>query len=246
VAAGYARGIPHSSDDVLPEAAMTQGALARTESALPPPSPLAADALIAQLAAESPGEIYALTLGALTNVGQALIRWPETASNLRGIITCGGRFDNPPVSIGWNLRYDPIAAATVSCSGAQWTLLSEGMMDETPLRDEDLRHLRRAGIASTELISEALDLWKKNKPDATPTPHLDDLVGFFYLMSPESIVVMSGRATLAIAPDRIAELWIEQDPAGPHILSRSLSRQRAEELRDLCIERLLSAPVARS
>jgi len=245
VAAGYPRALPHGGSDVLPGAAVTQGALAREEAFLPPPSPLGADELIAQLAAESPGEITLLTLGALTNVAYAFLRWPNTAANLREVITCGGRFDNPPVSIGWNLRYDPIAAAIVGCSGAQWTLLSEGMMDEVPLRDEDLRCLSKASTPSAALLSDAIDLWKKNKPDATPTPHLDDVIGFMHLADPDGITLTSGRATFAISPDRIAELWIEQDPAGPHLLSRLLTRRKAEEFRDLCMERLLAAPVPR-
>jgi inosine-uridine nucleoside N-ribohydrolase len=241
VAAGYVDSMPHGDQGIVPESSVTQGALAPNEADLPPPSPLRADELIAQLAAEQPGEIWLLTIGAMTNVGHAFVRYPETALNLRGVVSCGGRFATPPVAIGWNLRYDPIAAAVTACSGVDWTLLSEGMMDDAALREEDVERIKDAGLPTTDLLARAMELWKKNKRDATPTPRLNDLSVLFYLMNEEWIPVRRGRAIIAISPDRIAELWIEHDPAGPHTLGRSLDNQRAEWLRALFMERILSA-----
>ena len=242
VAAGYVDSMPHGGRGIAREASVTQGLLARDEADLPEPSPLAADELIARLAAEHPGQIHVLTIGAMTNLGHTFVRFPEAASNLRGVISCGGRFATPPVSIGWNLRDDPIAAAVTACADVDWTLLSEGLMSEAPLREEDLQRIRDAGLPTTDLIAEAIDLWKKNEPDAAPIPHLDDLTVFFYPLRPDSIPVRAGRAIIAIAPDRIAELWIEHDPAGPHTLARPLGQQRAEELRELFMSRILAPP----
>ena len=63
--------------DVHREASVTQGRLAADEAGLPEPSPLPADELIAGLAAEQPGEIHLLTIGAVTNLGYALVRFPD-------------------------------------------------------------------------------------------------------------------------------------------------------------------------
>ncbi len=242
VAAGYAYPMPHGDQRVVSEVGVTQAALAPNENGLPPGSPLRADELIAQLAADHPGEIWLLTIGAMTNAGHALVRYPETARNLRGVVSCGGRFATPPVAIGWNLRYDPIAAAITACSGVDWTLLSEGMMDDAALLEEEVERIRTAGLPTTNLLARAMELWRKNKRDATPTPHLDDLSVLFYLMNEEWTPVRRGRAIIAISPDRVAELWVEHDPAGPHTLGRGLDPLQAERLRALFMERILATP----
>ncbi len=242
VAAGYVDSMPHGDHRVVPEVGVTQGALAPSENGLPPASPLKADDLMAQLATEHPGEIWLLTIGAMTNAGHAFVRYPEIALNLRGVVSCGGRFATPPVAIGWNLRYDPIAAAIIACSGVEWSLLSEGMMDEAALREEDVERIKTAGLPTTKLLAQAIGLWQKNKRDATPTPHLDDLSVLFYLMNEEWTPVRRGRAIIAISPDRVAELWVEHDPAGPHTLGRGLDSQQAEQLRKMFMERILTPP----
>ena len=240
VCAGYVSTMPRGDRPVAPEASVTQGALARDEIGLAPACSLAADDLIAKLAAEHPGEVHLLTLGTMTNLGHALIRYPETARNLRAVVTCGGHFARPPVAIGWNLSYDPIAAAITACSGVDWTLLSEGSMSDAALRDEDVQRIRDAGLPTTGLLARAIDLWKRNKLDAPPTPHLDDVIGLAYLLGEDWVPTRRGRAIIAIAPDRAAELWIEHDPAGPHALGRALERERAEQLRELVMSRLLA------
>lgn len=242
VAAGYGESMPRGGCGSHREASVTQGRLAADEAGLPEPSPLPADELIAGLAAEQPGEIHVLTIGAMTNLGHAFVRFPETALNLRGVISCGGHFARPPVSIGWNLRDDPIAAAVTACADVDWTLLSEGLMSEAPLREEDIQRIREAGLPTTDLIAEAIELWQKNEPEAAPTPWLDDLTVFFHLLDPDSIRVRGGRAIIVIAPDRIAELWVEHDPGGPHALARPIDQPRAEELRDLFMSRILAPP----
>jgi len=240
VSAGYVSTMPRGDRPIAPNASVTQGALALDDAGLPPPCRLAADELIAKLAAEHPGEVRLLTLGAMTNLGHALIRHPETALNLRGVVTCGGRFAVPPVAIGWNLSYDPIAAAITGSCGVDWTLFSEGSMPGAALRDEDVQQIRDAGLATTNLIARAIELWKRNKRDAPATPHLDDVIGFAYLLREDWVPVRRGRAIIAIAPDRAAELWIEHDPAGPHTLGRALEKERAEQLRELVMSRLLA------
>lgn len=239
VAAGYAQSMPFANEGVVPGESVTQGELAPTEEGLPPESELEADELIAKLAAEHPGEVSLLTIGALTNAGQTFVRYPEAARMLRGVVTNGGRFERPPVSIGWNLRYDPVAAAVVACSAVQWTLLPETAMGAAPLAEEHERRIREAGTELTDLLSQAIELWRANKPDAAPSPHLSDLNVFAHLINPDWAPVRPGRATIAVAPDRAAELWVEVDVTGPHLLGEDMPVERAAELRQLFMERIL-------
>ncbi|MBN1458387.1 MAG: nucleoside hydrolase [Armatimonadetes bacterium] len=239
VAAGYVQAMPHGTASVAAETAVTQGALAPDERGLPPPSPLSADQLIAELVAADPGEVTVVTIGAMTNLGQALVRFPETGLYLKGVVSCAGQFAHTPVSIGWNLRYDPIAATVVASSGVEWNVLSEGLMSAASLSADDIDNLRDVGRATTDVISQAIDLWQKNKPDATPTPRLDDVAAIAFLILPDFVPMRRGRLIVAVSPDRIAELWVEHDPSGPHYLSRGLGPEQAEELRAVFLERVL-------
>lgn len=241
VAAGYVGSMPRGGREIAPGAAVTQGEVAPDETGLPPGSELWADELIAKAAADHPGEVTVVTIGSMTNVGQALVRFPEARETLRGVVTNGGAFGRGETQIGWNLRYDPVAAAVVACSGAEWVLLPENAMRFAGLGEEEVGRLEAAGLPTTELLLEAIRLWRKNKPDATKWPHLSDLNVFAYLME-GWLEVERGRAIVTIAPDRLAELALQHDPAGPHMLGGEVAKERAEELRELFMERILSPP----
>jgi inosine-uridine nucleoside N-ribohydrolase len=178
----------------------------------------------------------------MTNLGQMLSRYPEAGAALRGVVTNGGKFEHAPVSIGWNLRYDPVAAALVASSGVEWTLLPETAMGPAALREEEVQRIREAGTELTELLARTIHLWRTNKPDAAPTPHLSDMNVFLRLMDPEIMDVRPGRATIVIAPDRVSELWVERDVTGPHLLGESISEQAGAEVRELFMERILAPP----
>jgi len=241
VAAGYVGSMPRGGREIAPGVAVTQGEVAPDETGLPPASELWADELIARAAAEHPGEVYVVTIGSMTNVGQALVRFPEAREKLRGVVTNGGAFGRGETQIGWNLRYDPVAAAVVACSGVEWVLLPENAMRFAGLREQEVARLQEAGLPTTDLLAEAIRLWRQNKPDATKWPHLSDLNVFAYLMG-GWLEVEHGRAIVTIAPDRLAELAVEHDPAGPHLLGGELAKERAGELKDLFMERILRPP----
>jgi inosine-uridine nucleoside N-ribohydrolase len=239
VVAGYPRRMPQP--DVLFPAgtAVTQGELAPDEVGLPPARSLRADELIATLAAERPGELCVVTIGSMTNIGQTLVRFPGTAQHLRAVVTNGGSFAGRPTSIGWNLRYDPIAAAVVAASGVQWVLLPENATRFAGLREEEVQRLRDADQPLADLLARAIDLWRQNKPDAVPTPHVSDLNVFAHLLG-GWLPTARGRAVLTVPPDRIAELVIEKDGSGPHLLGGELTQERGRELRELFMRRVLA------
>ena len=241
VAAGYPRAMPDGDRTIAPGAGVRQGEVAPDETGLPPASELRADELIAQVAAEHPGEVYVLTIGAMTNVGQALVRFPETARNIRAIVTNGGTFDfaGRSPAIGWNLRYDPVAAAMVACSGVEWVLLPENATRFAAWKESEVERLRAAGLPTTKLLATAIDLWRKNKPDATKWPHVSDLNVLAYLLG-GWLEVQRGRAALRIAPGRAAELEIEYDPEGPHLLGGEVPQEKGAELRGLFMEWILA------
>jgi inosine-uridine nucleoside N-ribohydrolase len=246
VVAGYPRSMPAGAEPWPPLTAVHQGDVAPTEEGLPPPCPLSADELIAQLARQRPQEVYLLTIGSLTNVGRALIRFPEAAAHLKGIITNGGGFRaGRDTTIGWNLRYDPVASATVARSNARWVLLSEGTTGPAHLTAEDVQAIQARGLETTEVMMTAIRGWRKNKRECKPTsvPHVSDLNVLAYLLG--YVKTYRGRAYITVGPpDRTAELRIEEDPQGPHTLGWELPADRAKPLHDLFVQRLLDEPIA--
>ena len=70
----------------------------------------------------APGEITILALGGLTNVAMAILRDPDFAKKLKGILFVGGRYATPGMPPSYNVLVDPEAASIVLSSGALITL----------------------------------------------------------------------------------------------------------------------------
>ncbi|HET6428972.1 MAG TPA: nucleoside hydrolase [Phycisphaerae bacterium] len=247
VVAGYYRSMPQANEPWPALTAVTQNDVAPTEEGLPPRCETPADELIARLAAERPGEVYVLTIGSLTNVGQALVRFPETARNLAGIVTNGGNFGpDRETRIGWNLRYDPVASATVARSEARWVLIPEGMKNLGGLSAEDVEAIRTRGLETTDVIFTAIQGWRANKREVKPdsTPHLSDLRVFAHLLG-GIIETVPGRAFVTVGPrGTVAELRVERDDEGPHTLGWTAGAQAGADLHDLFMKRILAEPIA--
>jgi len=242
VASGYAVSMPVPDLEGKKDDGMTQQDLAPEEDGLPPESPLAADALIANLAEEHPGEISLLTIGMMSNIGQALVRYPRATAALKQIVTNGGNFGaDRETGIGWNLRYDPVAAALVSRGPVPWVLLPESAMSTARLRDEDVSRLRESPNPLPQLLVNAIDLWRKNKKDAGPTPHLSDLNTLAWLLGGWT-EDDAGRVYVTVPPrGEKAELRVKLDPDGPHRLGRPATEEKGAALRTLLMERILAA-----
>jgi len=255
VVAGYTRSMPQGNPPVPPLDGVTQNAVAPTEAHLPPGCPLGADDLIADLAAERPGEVYLLTIGSMTNAGMALTRFPETAVKLAAIVTNGGGFGpGRETRIGWNLRYDPVAVAAVARSQAKWVLLPEGMAGLGGLTADDVEKIRTRGLETTEIIYLAIQEWRKNKRECGPdsVPHLSDLRCFAWLLASLPggdlagvIHARPGRAYITVGPrGTLAELRVEPADDGPHLLGWTADAEKGAALHDLFMERILAEPIA--
>jgi inosine-uridine nucleoside N-ribohydrolase len=152
------------------------------------------------------------------------------------------------LTIGWNLRYDPVAAATVARSQARWVLLPEGMRGLGGLTAEDVEKIRTRGLATTDIIYLAIQEWRKNKRECGPEsiPHLSDLRCFAYLLG-GVIETRPGRAYVTIGPRKtLAELRVELDDDGPHLLGWQADGEAGRRLHDLLMQRLLSEPLGRN
>jgi purine nucleosidase len=80
------------------------------------PMPTAAAELLRDLVVESPGALTLLTLGPLTNIGQAVAADPGWTAALQRIVVMGGAARGPGNAQPFaeaNIAHDPVAAATV-------------------------------------------------------------------------------------------------------------------------------------
>ena len=244
VAEGYARSMPLKDTTYTGFAGgVRYGEVAPDEEGLPEPSPLRADKLIAELAEKYPGEVNLLTIGSMGNVGHLLVRYPEAVNKLKRIVTNGGRFVSlEDQSIGWNLRYDPVAVAMTLRSRVPWVLLSETSSRYASLRQEDVDRLKNAGLPSTELLVQAIHWWRTNKTDATSRPHVSDLNVFAYLLG-DWIETKRGNMYIDIGPrGKLPGFRVEEDPNGRLLFGNLIPREKAEKLREIFMQRLLSPP----
>jgi purine nucleosidase/pyrimidine-specific ribonucleoside hydrolase len=243
VARGYVRNIPLPDTTYLGfSGGVRYGEVAPDESGLPPESLLKADELIARLAERYPGEVSVVTIGSMANIGQFLTRYPQSAAKLKQIVSNGGNFSGAEHRIGWNLRYDPIAAITAARSRVPWVLLSESTSRYCSPRAEDVERLRQSELPTAKVLVEAIDLWHKNKPDATPNPHVSDLNVFAYLLG-GWIETVPGNVFIEIGPrGTLPGFRVEDDPDGRIMLGREIPREKGEKLRQLFMQRLLSEP----
>jgi purine nucleosidase len=141
---------------------------------LPPPAnPLreghGVDFIIDTVRAHEPKSVTIAALGPLTNVALALLKAPDIAERLQGIVLMGGAYfevGNVTPTAEFNLYVDPEAAASVFASGVDITVLPLDVthqMHSTPARIEAFARLGNksgAAVAAMLSFSEVYDLQK--------------------------------------------------------------------------------------
>ncbi|WP_182086094.1 nucleoside hydrolase [Aureimonas sp. ME7] len=167
---------------------------------LPPPStPLqgghGVDFIIDTVRAHEPKSVTIAALGPLTNVALALLKAPDIAERLQGIVLMGGAYfevGNVTPTAEFNIYVDPEAAASVFASGVDLTVLpldaTHGMHSTLP-RIEAFRALGTksgAAVAAMLSFSQTYDLQKFGW-DGAP---LHDPCVTAYLVRPE---IFEGR-----------------------------------------------------
>ena len=141
---------------------------------LPPPAnPLrdghGVDFIIDTVRAHEPKSVTIAALGPLTNVALALLKAPDIAERLEGIVLMGGAYfevGNVTPTAEFNVYVDPEAAASVFASGVDITVLPLDVthqMHSTPARIEAFARLGNksgAAVAAMLSFSEVYDLQK--------------------------------------------------------------------------------------
>jgi purine nucleosidase len=118
------------------------------------------DFLIEKLRAAEAGTITLCALGPLTNIAMALVKAPEVAGKIGGLVVMGGaafELGNVTPAAEFNIHVDPHAAAIVIDSGVPITMIPLDVTHQvltTPKRLEALRALgNRCGAAVAALLT---------------------------------------------------------------------------------------------
>ncbi|PCJ57752.1 MAG: hypothetical protein COA79_14800 [Planctomycetota bacterium] len=158
-----------------PVANNSQAAAVENEGALEDNTYNAAQ-FIADTVRKYPGEVYIVTLGALTNIGMALCIDPSLVEKIPGIVSMcflGYQDDKNKDQIsGWNVPYDPIAAQCVARSRVNWKITKGGPKPGTSF----LKELNRCEKESSKVLSELILLKAQNK-DNMNVSSIEELEG---------------------------------------------------------------------
>ena len=128
------------------------------------PAVMAADGndaagVMGQLICDNPGEFTLVAIGPLTNVAQALQRYPQMAEAVAEIVIMGGVFALDDYIKDTNFGLDPEAAHQVLHSGATITLVPMDATTQTLLTRDDLARITAQPHPLTQFIRETLGPW---------------------------------------------------------------------------------------
>ncbi len=176
---------------------------------------------IAEVAREQPGQVHVVTIGAMTNVAAALCAEPSLADRLAGVVSLAGYLPPRNSQPEWNVRYDPLAAATIARSGVRWRVVAADAQGKNGLTPAEFDALAASGRPHAALLLDLVVLMAQNKgagrPDVrsikdVPGVHVADVFALASLLQPERMGIERGRVDVAAD----GALALEADPAGPH------------------------------
>ncbi len=114
---------------------------------------------IAERVCANPGSITLLCLGPLTNIAEALLRYPQMADAVAEIVVMGGAFCLDDYIKDTNFGFDPEAAAIVLHSRAKVTLVPMDVTVNTLLTPTDLNKMTASGTSLALFIRETMTPW---------------------------------------------------------------------------------------
>jgi purine nucleosidase len=132
-----------------------------------PPAETAPQALV-RLVNERPGELTLVTIGALSNVAQALDLDPHLGRKLKRLVVMGGwvyqGYAAGEQRPEWNIRCDVAAAQRVLACGAPLTMVGLDVTRRVRLQEPWLERLRQAGHPWTQALLELTARWGHGVP----------------------------------------------------------------------------------
>ncbi|MCW3100114.1 MAG: rihA 1 [Chthonomonadaceae bacterium] len=118
---------------------------------------------------KNPGQVTLVGIGALTNIGDLLTRFPEVKPKIKRIVIMGGAvylgYNNqaPPV-VEWNIKCDPPAAKIVYGSGVPLVMAGLEVTTMMQFDAERQKRLFAAGTPMTDALAALTNIWGNGTP----------------------------------------------------------------------------------
>jgi purine nucleosidase len=132
---------------------------------------------LAQMAAETPGQLVLLPIGPLTNVGLAIERYPREMAKLKCIVAMASTFNGfgrQHAGVEHNIALDPEAAEIVLASGIPVLLIGLNVTRQTALTRRAVEEISAAGTPLADFMARMTEDWLA-MTDRSQTPMHDPL-----------------------------------------------------------------------
>ncbi len=159
--------------------------LVSAEDVLPPPAAEGGVDLLARTIEAHAGDIWLVTIGAMTNAARLIERHPGTAAKLKGIAAMAG--EPHRMRKEYNIVCDPEAARLVLRSGRVRFLGTWDVTRRATMREQDLAALAAADTARARALRRLIELWRPHDRRKA-RPVLYDLCPMLWLFAPQLFV----------------------------------------------------------
>jgi purine nucleosidase/pyrimidine-specific ribonucleoside hydrolase len=134
------------------------------------------------------GDITLLTIGALTNIGTFLKKYPNANKRIKEIVTMGGCFFSTISE--WNIICDPEAASIVVESGIPIRMVGLDVTLQCRLEENNIKRIERYKTDLCKLLGKLIRLWQKEVgrdpfTKRTRVPNLHDPLAAIAINHPE-------------------------------------------------------------
>ncbi|MBN1261586.1 MAG: nucleoside hydrolase [Anaerolineae bacterium] len=193
----YGLTLPESAEEVSPESAVE---------------------LLISIIRDAPGEITLLTLGPLTNVGEALQQAPALADDIAmiyvmgGAVEVGGNIHDRAIGNSvaeWNLYVDPHAAALTLASGAPLTFVPLDATNDAPVTRDFYEKL--AARHTTPEATFVFDLLIQNRGFISS--------GGYYFWDPLAAAVVADESVVTLETRSLTIIETEGPTSGQTVVA---------------------------
>jgi purine nucleosidase len=118
---------------------------------------------------KNPGQVTLVGIGALTNIGDLLTRFPEVKPKIKRIVIMGGSVylgynNQAPPGPEWNIKCDPAAARVVYGSGVPLVMAGLEVTTMMQFDGERQKQLFAAGNPLTDALAALTNIWGNGTP----------------------------------------------------------------------------------
>lgn len=216
-----------------------QHAMSLPEAELPPlDARHGVDFLIDTLMAGA-GDITVVTIGAMTNLAMAMVKEPRILSRLPRVVSMAAAFDR--LESEWNIRCDPVAAATVLDSGVPMRIVGLDVTTKVQFRRSDIEALRASPRPLAGALARSIAAWEANSGWAHTVhglPIMHDPLAVATMIDPGVVQWRRGIARVELqGAETYGYTLFHEDSAGPH---EHACQVNVEAALDLWISRVLA------